>query len=142
MLAVALAAFALAACAPPSGAPESYDEPIVSTTFLQNSTTVSTEVSQTAANLIQGCLDRDGTLPECVCVNDFFVANVPFEEFTELESQLGDDPSSLPDPIRAGVEACREPSGDGGSATEGTTPASPEGTAEPSGTTAPTSVPQ
>lgn len=130
----------LAACSPPSNDPESYTEPLVSTTLEQNGTTTSTEVSQAAANFLGGCLRNGASIPECECIFAFFAAQVPFDDFKELDSQLSDDPESVPDNVKAGIEACR-----GGGTPTST--AAPEGTGTTAGTAATetttgTSVPQ
>jgi hypothetical protein len=135
----------VAACTPPANAPDSYTEPIVSTTLEANGTTTSTEVSQAAANFLGGCLSNGASLPECECIFDFFSLpvddpNIPFDEFADLDDQLADNPESLPDNVKVGIEACKG----GGSSTA--PDSTPEGTGTtvvdgPAGTTE-TSVPQ
>lgn len=47
----------------------------------------------------------------CECYMDEFVANVPFEEFSDYEQALADDPTTEPpDGIQAAFDTCNEQS--------------------------------
>jgi hypothetical protein len=119
----------LTACVPPANDPENYAEPVVNTTLEHDGTTISTEVSQAQANFLQGCL-RWASPSECECIFGFFVENVPFEEFKDLDAQVADQPESFPQDIQNGIRRCQ-----GGRVG----PAGPVG--EPSGASDPTSAP-
>jgi hypothetical protein len=123
----------LAACSPPSNAPQEYND-VTRTNFVQGCTgivTIGTE--QDAETSIVGEGADTGV---CECQYDWFVENVPFDSeaaeaqgqggdavtFTELNQQLQDDPQSMPDFVKEGLaSAC----GDAAPASGG-----PSGTAE------------
>jgi hypothetical protein len=117
----------LTACVPPANDPENYAEPVVNTTLEHNGTTVSTEVSQAQANFLQGCL-RWSSPSECECIFGFFVENVPFEEFEDLDAQVADQPESLPQNIQDGIRRCqRGPAGPVGEPSGAAEPTEPTG---------------
>jgi hypothetical protein len=85
-----LLALAAVGCTNPSNTPEAYGE------------TNADGVDIVRANFLEGCVAAGdeagiGNSSDCECQYDAIVEEIPFEEFQEIEDQLKDDPTDLPD---------------------------------------------
>jgi hypothetical protein len=96
------------ACVPPANQPEDYAEPSTTYSFEFEDETVTTEVSQAQANFLEGCLGTEASPGECDCIFSYFVENVDFEVFKELDGEVADDPGGLDPEIQDGISACAE----------------------------------
>jgi hypothetical protein len=120
VVAFAFGLLALTACKPPSNEPKAYDE-VTEANFIEGCTGVVTE--GTVENPSTSIVTTDGASSGvCKCEYDWFVANVPFDQktaatsgqpdqvnFQDLNQQLQDDPTSMPQEIQDGLKsACSE----------------------------------
>jgi hypothetical protein len=139
----------LTACSPPSNAPQAYDD-VTKANFVQGCTGVVTiGTDQDAETSIVG---EGADTSTCECQYDWFVQNVPFDSeaagasgqgenaltFTELNQQLQDDPQSMPDSIKEGLESSCGSSATSSGGPSGTTEAQSGTTVAPSDTSATT----
>lgn len=115
---VVAALFVITACNPPSNEPDAYDD-TTKANFVQGCTGIVTE--GTALDASTSSLEGGaGADPQtCECQYNYFVDNVPFDSeaaeqqgegpdapnFVELNQQLEDDPNSMPDDIKNGLQA-------------------------------------
>jgi hypothetical protein len=124
---LALVSIAAVGCTTPSNEPEAYDDTTKSN-FLQGCTGIVTE--GTAEDASTSSIGAGASPAVCECQYEYFVENVPFDteaaeaagegpdavNFVELNQQVQDDPNSLPQDIRDGLQQACSDVGDGGSA--------------------------
>jgi hypothetical protein len=144
---LAIAIVALTGCNPPSNEPDAYDD-VTRSNFLQGCTGIVTE--GTAIDASTSSIGAGASQAVCECQYDYFVQNVPFDSdaaeeaglgpdaanFVELNQQVENDPGSLPQDIKDGLQACAD---SGGESQSGSTVAPPE-TPAPDDTAADTST--
>lgn len=146
------ALFVITACSPPSNEPDAYDD-TTQANFIQGCTGIVTEGTalDTSTSSLEGGAGADrGT---CQCQYNYFVQNVPFDSeaaeqqqkgpdavnFVELNQQLEDDPNSMPDDIKNGLQAAC-PDGNSVGTTQGTGEVLSGTTVAPSDTAAETTT--
>jgi hypothetical protein len=133
-----LGGLALTACSPPSNEPDAYDD-TTRTNFIQGCTGIVTE--GTAIDASTSSVGAGADADTCECQYNWFVDNVPFDadaataagkpwNFVDLNQQLEDDPNSMPDEIKQGLQAAC-----GGDGAPATTEAQAGTTLDPSATT-------
>jgi hypothetical protein len=104
---------ALTACGPPSNEPDAYDD-TTRANFIEGCTGIVTEGTALDASTSSVAAGADAAT--CECQYNWFVDNVPFDSdaqeaagaatnFVELNQQLEDDPNSMPDDIKQGLQA-------------------------------------
>jgi hypothetical protein len=144
LAALAVAVLALTACNPPSNEPDAYDD-VTQSNFLQGCTGIVTE--GTALDASTSSIGSGASRAVCECQYEYFVTNVPFDSaaaeeagagpdapnFVELNQQVEDDPESLPQDIKDGLQRCA----DSGGASSGTGESQAGSTVAPSETQAP-----
>lgn len=150
-VAVLCAAFlALTACSVPSNEPDAYDD-TTRANFIQGCTGIVTE--GTALDASTSSIGPGAPLAVCECQYEYFVENVPFDSaaaedaglgpdavnFVELNQQVENDPNSLPQDIKDGLQQACGDTGDAVS-TPGTSESQAGTTVAPSGTAADTAT--
>jgi hypothetical protein len=116
-VAFALGLLALTACKPPSNEPKSYND-VTEANFIEGCTgivTTGTTGSDGSGGPSTSVVTTNGASSSvCKCEYDWFVANVPFDQktadsagqgpdkvdFQQLNQQLQDDPTSMPQDIQ------------------------------------------
>lgn len=127
VVAFAFGLLALTACKPPSNEPKGYDD-VTETNFIEGCTGIVTTGTTGTDGGAEGpstsIVTTDGASSSvCKCEYDWFVANVPFDQktadsagqgpdkvdFQELNQQLQDDPTSMPQDIQDSLNsACNK----------------------------------
>lgn len=146
-----VAGLALTACTPPSNEPDAYDD-VSKANFVEGCTGVVTV--GTAESASTSVVSDGAPTTVCECEYEWFVDNVPFDSeaaktqdtradgltFDELNQQLGDNASSMPQDIQDSLKSACQGSGVSPGTTESQTGSSgsPNDTAiETTTTTAP-----
>jgi hypothetical protein len=123
-----LSLVALSACSPPSNTPDAYDD-VTEANFVEGCTGIVT--TGTAADASTSSVAPGASEDVCRCQYNWFVQNMPFDQqaaedagdgpdalnFKELNQQLQDDPTSMPQDVQ---DSLRSACLDGGGATTST----------------------
>jgi hypothetical protein len=136
-----VAVFALTACNPPSNEPDTYDD-VSKANFIEGCTGVVTV--GTAESASTSVVSDGASASVCECQYEWFVDNMPFDSeaaktqntradgltFDELNQQLGDNASSMPQDVQDDLKAACQ----GSSTSPGTTESQAGSTGGPNDT--------
>ncbi len=103
LAALGVAVLVLSSCTPTSNAPDEYGDQ-TRTNFVAS---CSGDILPTAKDEAERTSEVD--LPSeasCVCLYDYFVAEVPFDRFDEIDGEVEDDPGVVPAELQAAMDSC------------------------------------